>query len=255
MKEKVIQLGTGGVETGDLFNWGTVYQRVDDDGKTIGYFGIPVYRILDKDRDNSGNTPEQGRTGYMFVISDGTWGYSYGMVNWTTNEIAYRHNPDAPYLYGDEEGRGFAVDHWSVIQINGYKAVWSNSLAKCYYDNFGIDTESGESINFSKAENACVPKIEKNTGGGDYQVTFYPEVKYDYGIAGNQSASHIMWDEDKLSAYIFPISMNELQDYFGGTVSDAANSRYVAHNYAGMSSAKWSLRSYLSQYYTHAPST
>ncbi len=66
--EPEIQLGTAGIDDDEWIAYGTIAENVDWD------WGTTIYRVLDADHDNSGETRVTGKSGAIFVLSEGLWG-------------------------------------------------------------------------------------------------------------------------------------------------------------------------------------
>ena len=125
------------------------------------------------------------------------------------------------------------VDHW---EVNGSsRPIWANSYAKGFYDHMEDD-------NFSGSERGSIPVITKNYNSNKvYNIKWHDDEEWH---------ETMIWGEDLLSAKIFPLSIEELENYLGaGTdATNNPNKNFVAKNPSGMSSTVWSLRSYYSNY-------
>lgn len=221
---KVIQLGTAGIVKGDLFRWGRVLQEKDENGKTYGYFGQDVYRVLDAERDNSGNTPEDGRKGYIFALADGTWGATCRVIN------VLSLKPD-----DDGETCQYMIDY---VPYTGEDdaVVWPYTEGKNWCDYYLVE-------NFSAAEQDSVPLISKSCPGGTYNISggeYYPPALPSL----INTFDTVTMGTDVLFGKAFYLSMEEVKNYFGVTLSDEPSTKMMAKNPWGQSSTTWGLRSY-----------
>ena len=141
--ESEIQLGTAGIDDNELIAYGmnNVYVK-----------GTAIYRVLDADHDNSGETRDAGDEGAMFVVSEDLWGTGgdYGNV--------YFDNTD-PYsnVWQDSDAKGWCGDFYTAnfgtVEKTAVKAVTKDDAAE---EVFGISwaasSLNGENVFFLSAK-------------------------------------------------------------------------------------------------------